>query len=103
MREMTTKRDGVGNLQASRKILQPPPAARLRAAGAAALATVLAARMPERHIPVALMFFNLGVEAGQLFFVAVVMAVATAARQIRPHPEGACQSPAPKPRQRRGR
>ena len=39
--------------------------------------------MPERHIPVALLFFNLGVEAGQLFFVAAVMAIATVARQIR--------------------
>ena len=28
--------------------------------------------MPERHIPVALLFFNLGVEAGQLLFVAAV-------------------------------
>lgn len=39
--------------------------------------------MPERHIPVALVFFNLGVEAGQLLFVAAVMALATVARRIR--------------------
>jgi hydrogenase/urease accessory protein HupE len=39
--------------------------------------------MPERHIPVALLFFNLGVEAGQLLFVTVVIALATVARKIR--------------------
>jgi hydrogenase/urease accessory protein HupE len=37
--------------------------------------------MPEGHIPVALLFFNLGVEAGQLLFVAGVMAVVTVAWQ----------------------
>ena len=31
--------------------------------------------LPEGHIPVALLFFNLGVEAGQLLFVAVVLAI----------------------------
>ena len=31
--------------------------------------------LPEGHIPVALLFFNLGVEAGQLLFVAVVLSV----------------------------
>jgi hypothetical protein len=31
--------------------------------------------MPAGHIPVALLFFNLGVEAGQLMFVAAVMAL----------------------------
>jgi hypothetical protein len=36
--------------------------------------------MPEGHIPVALLFFNLGVEAGQLLFVAAVMALAAVAR-----------------------
>jgi hydrogenase/urease accessory protein HupE len=30
--------------------------------------------LPESHIPVALLFFNLGVEAGQLLFVAVALA-----------------------------
>ena len=30
--------------------------------------------LPEGHIPVALLFFNLGVEAGQLLFVAAVLA-----------------------------
>ena len=31
--------------------------------------------MPAGHIPEALLFFNVGVEAGQLLFVAVVLAV----------------------------
>jgi hypothetical protein len=39
--------------------------------------------MPEQHIPIALLFFNLGVEAGQLLFVAAVMIVAAMARRIR--------------------
>jgi hydrogenase/urease accessory protein HupE len=38
--------------------------------------------MPEGRIPVALLFFNLGVEAGQLLFVAVVMALAALVRRI---------------------
>ena len=36
--------------------------------------------LPAGHIPVALLFFNVGVEAGQLLFVAAVMALAAAAR-----------------------
>ncbi len=38
--------------------------------------------LPEGHIPVALLFFNLGVEAGQLLFVAAVLALVAAARRI---------------------
>jgi len=36
--------------------------------------------MPAEHIPIALFFFNVGVEAGQLLFVTVVMALAAAVR-----------------------
>ena len=36
--------------------------------------------MPHGHIPVALFFFNVGVEAGQLLFVAALMALAAAVR-----------------------
>jgi hydrogenase/urease accessory protein HupE len=39
--------------------------------------------LPGGHIPVALLFFNLGVEAGQLLFVAAVFAVLAGARRIR--------------------
>lgn len=39
--------------------------------------------LPEGHIPVALLFFNLGVEAGQLLFVAGVLTLVAAARRIR--------------------
>jgi hydrogenase/urease accessory protein HupE len=39
--------------------------------------------LPDGHIPVALLFFNLGVEAGQLLFVAGVLALVAAARRIR--------------------
>jgi hydrogenase/urease accessory protein HupE len=39
--------------------------------------------MPERHIPVALLFFNLGVEAGQILFVAAVLVVAALLRVAR--------------------
>jgi hydrogenase/urease accessory protein HupE len=39
--------------------------------------------LPEGHIPVALLFFNLGVEAGQLLFVAAVLAVVACARRMR--------------------
>lgn len=38
--------------------------------------------LPEGHIPLALLFFNLGVEAGQLFFVAVVIAVISLGRTV---------------------
>lgn len=39
--------------------------------------------LPEGQIPVALLFFNIGVEAGQLLFIAGVLAVAAAARRLR--------------------
>ncbi|ASY71571.1 hypothetical protein N181_30205 [Sinorhizobium fredii USDA 205] len=38
--------------------------------------------LPAGHIPLALLFFNLGVEAGQLIFVAAVMALLVAARRV---------------------
>jgi hydrogenase/urease accessory protein HupE len=38
--------------------------------------------LPEGHIPVALLFFNLGVEAGQLLFVVAVLALVAAALRI---------------------
>ena len=39
--------------------------------------------LPEGHIPVALLFFNLGVEAGQLLFVAMVLSVVGIGRRLR--------------------
>ena len=39
--------------------------------------------MPQGHIPVALLFFNLGVEAGQLLFVTAVMTLAGLVRVTR--------------------
>jgi hydrogenase/urease accessory protein HupE len=38
--------------------------------------------LPEGHIPVALLFFNLGVEVGQLLFVAAVLALVAGTRRI---------------------
>lgn len=38
--------------------------------------------LPEGQIPVALLFFNLGVEAGQLLFIAGVLAVMAGARRV---------------------
>ena len=38
--------------------------------------------LPEGHIPVALLFFNIGVEAGQLLFIAAAIGVMAAFRQI---------------------
>lgn len=38
--------------------------------------------LPAGHIPVALLFFNIGVEAGQLLFIAAVMGVMAAFRQV---------------------
>jgi hydrogenase/urease accessory protein HupE len=38
--------------------------------------------LPQQSIPLALLFFNVGVEAGQLLFIAVVFAVIAAARQV---------------------
>lgn len=40
--------------------------------------------LPEGQIPVALLFFNLGVEAGQLLFIAGVLALVAGATRIRP-------------------
>ncbi len=39
--------------------------------------------LPAGQIPVALLFFNLGVEAGQLLFIAAVLALVAGARRIR--------------------
>lgn len=39
--------------------------------------------LPEGHIPVALLFFNLGVEAGQLLFIAGVLVLAAGIRRMR--------------------
>jgi hydrogenase/urease accessory protein HupE len=39
--------------------------------------------LPQGHIPVALFFFNVGVEIGQLLFVGAVLAVAAAVRRAR--------------------
>jgi hydrogenase/urease accessory protein HupE len=38
--------------------------------------------LPEKSIPIALLFFNIGVEVGQLLFIASVFAMITLARQI---------------------
>jgi hypothetical protein len=38
--------------------------------------------LPEGHIPVALLFFNIGVEAGQLLFIAAVLSVIAFMRHI---------------------
>ncbi|ACP21962.1 conserved hypothetical protein (plasmid) [Sinorhizobium fredii NGR234] len=38
--------------------------------------------LPTTHIPLALLFFNLGVEIGQLLFVAAVLALAAVARRV---------------------
>jgi hydrogenase/urease accessory protein HupE len=38
--------------------------------------------LPQASIPMALLFFNVGVEAGQLFFIACVLAVVAVARRI---------------------
>jgi len=39
--------------------------------------------LPEHAIPMALLFFNLGVEAGQLIFIAVVLLAWVVMKQIR--------------------
>ena len=39
--------------------------------------------LPQTHIPLALLFFNLGVEVGQLLFIGVVLGVITLSRQFR--------------------
>jgi hypothetical protein len=38
--------------------------------------------LPQNAIPVALLFFNVGVEVGQLLFIASVFMVVTLARQV---------------------
>jgi hypothetical protein len=38
--------------------------------------------LPQNHIPAALLFFNIGVEIGQIAFITVVLAVITLARRI---------------------
>ena len=43
--------------------------------------------LPQHAIPLALLFFNIGVEAGQLLFIASVLAVAAAAMRLRRHLE----------------
>jgi hypothetical protein len=51
--------------------------------------------LPAGHIPVALLFFNVGVEAGQLLFVAVVLSLAAlVALGRRPLPHWASLAPA---------
>lgn len=51
--------------------------------------------LPESAIPTALLFFNLGVECGQLLFVAIVVGAFLALRRIRlPSPRWAMQVPA---------
>ncbi|HBP87168.1 MAG TPA: hypothetical protein DD706_05665 [Nitrospiraceae bacterium] len=40
--------------------------------------------LPQGQIPVALLFFNLGVEAGQVLFIAAVLGVITTFRHLRP-------------------
>jgi hypothetical protein len=39
--------------------------------------------LPEGQVPVALLFFNLGVEAGQLLFIAGVLVLAAGIRRVR--------------------
>jgi len=38
--------------------------------------------LPQNSIPLALLFFNLGVEAGQLLFIAFVVAVTAVSRRV---------------------
>lgn len=38
--------------------------------------------LPQKSIPLALLFFNVGVEIGQLLFIAAVLSVIAAARQL---------------------
>lgn len=39
--------------------------------------------LPERHIPVALLFFNVGVELGQILFIGAMLGLVAIARQMR--------------------
>ena len=45
--------------------------------------------LPQGDLPLALLFFNIGVEVGQLVFIAVILAVAAALRRIFPVPRHA--------------
>jgi hypothetical protein len=45
--------------------------------------------LPRGDVPLALLFFNLGVEVGQLVFIAVILAVAASLRRIFPMPRQA--------------
>ena len=38
--------------------------------------------LPQKSIPIALLFFNVGVEAGQLLFIACVFVIVALARQV---------------------
>jgi hypothetical protein len=38
--------------------------------------------LPQSAIPIALLFFNVGVEVGQLFFIAAVLVTVALARQV---------------------
>jgi len=50
--------------------------------------------LPAGHIPLALLFFNVGVEVGQLLFIAVVLAIAALSRLARhPLPRWAALAP----------
>lgn len=50
--------------------------------------------LPEYDIPIALLFFNIGVEAGQLMFVAAVLAVIATWRHLEaPWPQWAWRVP----------
>jgi len=51
--------------------------------------------LPEQSIPLALLFFNLGVELGQLLFIACILPLAALGRSAaRRWPRGAAQAPA---------
>ncbi len=51
--------------------------------------------LPEGQIPIALFFFNIGVEAGQLLFIAAVLAFVVVSRRVRVrHPRWAELAPA---------
>ncbi len=49
--------------------------------------------LPEQAIPLALLFFNVGVEVGQLLFIAAVVLLTAAARRL-PLPQAAWARPA---------
>ena len=48
------------------------------------------AGLPQAHIPLALLFFNLSVEAGQVLFIGAVLGLAALARRVKvPAPQWA--------------